>query len=275
MVSTVPTSDQFERVADAFSRKAQFYDRFGEGHEQLTRMRTKVYEHVFSFAPPAAHAHMLEINAGTGADATFFAQQGMRVHATDISPGMLAEIEAKIERFDLHDRLTSQRCSFTELDKIDCGSFDYVFSNFGGLNCIADLGDVTRHLPALLKPGGMVTWVIMPPVCPWELARVLRGDFITARRRLARNGIRANVAGVTFTTYYFTPREVRDAFGSDFHQRRLEGLAIVTPTADNKRFARRFPRLYRWLCALDDRLATVPPFNGWGDFFILTMQYVP
>lgn len=274
-MSSVGTDDQFNRVADAFSRKAQVYDRFGEGHVQLTRMRQKVYTHVLALASPAAHTHMLELNAGTGTDATFFAQQGMHVHATDISPGMLAKIEAKVERFGLHDRLTSQRCSFTALDRVECGPFDYIFSNFGGLNCIADLREVTRHLPGLLRPGGMVTWVIMPPICPWELARVLRGDIVTARRRLRPGGIQANVAGVTFTTYYFTPRAVRNAFGSDFRQCRLEGLAVVTPTADNKQFARRFPRFYRWLCALDDRIATLPPFNGWGDFFILTMQYDP
>ncbi|RMG89575.1 MAG: class I SAM-dependent methyltransferase [Chloroflexi bacterium] len=268
-MSQVPVGDHFERVATAFSQKALVYDEFGRDHENLTRMREKVYAHICRLVPPGGH--LLELNAGTGLDAVALVQRGYRVHATDLSPGMVAQIRNKIVRYDLGDRLTVQQCSFTALDEVN-GRFHAVYSNFGGLNCIDDLSLVTRHLPRLLFPGGIVTWVVMPHICPWELAHFWRG-VRSALRRLRPGGVLANVEGVRFRTYYFSVNEVRRAFGPQFRQVALEGLSVVTPTADNKHFAQRYPRLYRQLVRLDDWLCQKRPFSGWGDFFILSMRY--
>jgi hypothetical protein len=187
---------------------------------------------------------------------------------------MVAEMAHKRAALGLHGRFTPQLCSFTELDQVDAGPFDAVFSNFGGLNCVAELTAVTRHLPQLLKPGGVLTWVIMPPLCPWELALLLK-DWRVATRRLRRGGVVASVEGVQFQTFYFTPGQVQKALGCAFRTLELSGLSIVTPTADNDRFAQRFPRLFRWLVRLDDWLSERPLFNRIGDFFVLTARYEP
>jgi hypothetical protein len=187
---------------------------------------------------------------------------------------MLDHLAAKIEQQRLRDRLTYQALSFTEIDRVQGGPFHYLFSNFGGLNCIPDLSWVTRHLPKVLVPGGKLTWVIMPPICPWELALLLKGKFHIATRRLQRGGTLAHVEGMRFMTYYFTPRQVLDALGSDFRLLQLEGLSVFTPPADRLNFPRRFPRLYRVLAKIDDALSPHAPFNHWGDFFILTAQYL-
>lgn len=263
-------TDHFTHVADAFSRKAAVYDAFGENHEQLTRMRQKVYDHISRHHTPGSS--LLELNAGTGLDASQLVQRGFRIHTTDLSSGMVQKIEQRIAQQGLHNQLTAQQCSFTELDQVTTGPFDGVYSNFGGLNCIEDLTAVTRHLPRLLKPGSIVTWVIMPPICPWELALIFK-DVRVATRRLRPGGVIAHVEGVTFKTSYFTVNQVRRAFGPQFHQVQLEGLAVITPTADNKTFARRHPRLYDWLVQIDDWLACKRPFNHWGDFFILSMKF--
>ena len=265
--------DHLSSVAEAFSRKAKVYDEFGEGHPHLARMRHKVYDHVFRFLRPGDR--ILELNAGTGTDAVYFAQRGHAVHAIDISPGMLTAISEKIERYGLQDQIAVQACSFTELEKVQAGPYQYVFSNFGGLNCIPDLAQVSRQLSRVLSPGGHVTWVILPPICPWELAQIFRGQFKLATRRLHPQGVLAHVEGVHFMTYYFSPQQVLRALGNDFHLRALEGLSILTPPADHKDFAYRFPRLYQLLARLDDRLSQVPPFNRWGDFTILTARYDP
>ncbi len=260
----------FDAVAEAFSRKAPLYDAFGENHTNMARMRQKFYAHIHSVMPSGGR--LLELNAGTGQDAVALVERGYRVHATDIAPGMLAQIEAKVSRHGLEDKLTHQYCSFTQLDQLTEEPFDGIYSNSGGLNCITDLTAVTRHLPPLLRPGARVTWVIMPRICPWELAVTIK-DFRVGTRRLHRHGIKAHVEGVYFMTYYYTARQVRQAFGPRFRQVKLEGLSVFTPTADNKTFAVEHDRLYRLLVRLDDRLATRRPFNGWGDFFILTMEF--
>ncbi len=261
----------YENVAEAFSRKSTIYDAFGENHANMARMRRKFYDHVAAVMP--AGGHLLEINAGTGQDAAELVSRGFRVHATDFAPGMIAAIEEKRARLGLGERLTVEALSFTDLDQLTGGPFDGLYSNSGGLNCIADLTAMTRHLPRLLKPGARATVVVMPRICPWELA-VIPKDARVGTRRLRPGGTLAHVEGVHFMTYYFSAAAVRRAFGPRFRPLRQEGLSVFTPTADNKTFAVNHPRLFGQLVRLDDALAPRWPFNGWGDFFILTMEFI-
>ena len=266
-------NDPFPDIAEAFSRTAEKYDRFAEDHPNLTRMRAKVYEHIMRYLAPGDH--ILELNAGTGTDAVQLAQKGYRVQAIDIAPGMLARLGEKVERLGLHERVSYQQCSFTNLEKVEGGPFDAVFSDLGGLNCIPDLRTVITQLPGVLKPGGLVTWVLMPPVCLWELGVVFTGDFRYAFRRLSPQGTRAHLEGKYFTIYYFTPRRAIAAFGPDYKFLSLEGLSVFAPPAESKNLAIRHKRLYQALCWLDDRLAGSPPCWGWGDFYILSLRYQP
>lgn len=263
----------FATIAEAFSRTAEKYDQFGSDHPHLSRLRHKVYAHLGRVLPPGAA--ILELNAGTGTDAVQLARQGYRVHATDIAPGMLERVRDKVDQFGLHDRITIQQCSFTELDRVQGGPFDAVFSNLGGLNCIPDLKPVIDGLPGVLCAGGVVTWVLMPPICLWELATIFTGQVRLALRRLAPQGTRARLEGKHFQVYYITPKKVISTFGNAYRLLSVEGLSVITPTAESKNLAKRLPHLYRALSWLDDRLSTRPPWWGWGDFFIVSLRYVP
>lgn len=266
-------SETWAPAAEAFGRKARVYDAFGEDHPNLERLRSIVRARVAAWLAPGER--LLEINAGTGADAAFLAAAGYRVHATDLAPGMVAAIRAKMDAHDFNGRLTAQQLSFTDLDRVEGAPYDGLLSNLGGLNCAPSLEAVTRHLPWVLKPGGVVILVVMPPVCPWELAQALRGNFRLALRRLKPGGVLANVAGVGVPTFYYTPRQVRAACGPAFQPLHLEGLAVFAPPADHKEFTRRHPHLYHLLAGLDERLARRAPFSGWGDFFLLALRYQP
>jgi hypothetical protein len=161
------------------------------------------------------------------------------------------------------------------LDQVQDAPFDAVFSNLGGLNCIPDLSPVITQLPKVLRPNGLVTWALMPPICLWEMAEIFRGHPRLAFRRFARNGTRAHLEGLSFTVYYFPPKKVLNWFGDEYDCVAIEGLSVITPTAESKNFAKRYTRLFRTLSWLDDRLASRSPWHGWGDFFIITMRYVP
>jgi len=265
------TDSSFATIAEAFSRTAEKYDQFGDDHPHLRRMRRKVYAHLTCFLSPGAR--ILELNAGTGVDAVYLAQQGFYVHATDIAPGMLGRLRDKVERLELNERVTVQECSFTALDRVQGGPFDAVFSDLGGLNCISDLAPVIGALPKVLRPGGLITWVLMPPICLWELAMMFTGQIGFALRRLSPGGTRAHLEGIHFNVYYLTPEQVIAAFGDAYQLMAIEGLSVITPTAESKNLARRYPRLYHALTWVDDRLSTKPPWRGWGDFFIISLRY--
>ena len=260
-----------ETIAEAFSRTAEKYDSFAEDHPHLTRMRNKVYAHVTRHVPYGAR--ILELNAGTGTDAIQLAQRDYIVHATDIAPGMLNRLREKVDRLGLHDRVTVEERSFLSLANVQGAPFDAVFSNLGGLNCIPDLTSVIQQLPKVLKPGGVATWVLMPHVCLWEMAEVFRGNFSLAFRRFSSGSVRAKLEGLSFDVYYFSRRQAIEWFGKEFELIALEGLSVITPTAESKNFAKAYPRLYQILCWLDDKLSPHWPWYGWGDFYILTMRH--
>ncbi len=267
------TDPTMSTIAEAFSRTAEKYDAFSQDHPHLTRMRGKVYTHLTHLLPPGSR--ILELNAGTGTDAVALAQRGYFVHATDIAGGMLARLREKANRLNLGKQITIQECSFTDLTQVENGPFDAVFSDLGGLNCIPDLSPVIRSLPRVLRPGGLVTWVLMPPVCLWELATVFTGQGRQAFRRLSKHGTRAHLEGLFFDVYYFAPRQVMLWFGDEYQRVALEGLSVITPTAESKNLARGFPGVYRALSWLDDRLSPRAPWWGWGDFYILSLRHQP
>jgi ubiquinone/menaquinone biosynthesis C-methylase UbiE len=264
-------NNQTDTIAEAFSRTAEKYDSFAEDHPHLTRIRNKVYSHVARLIPSGSR--ILELNAGTGTDAVQLAQRGYYVHATDIALGMLARLRDKVQDLKVQERVTWEERSFSSLDDVPGAPFDAVFSDLGGLNCIPDLSPVIRQLPKVLREGGTVTWVLMPRISLWEWMEIFRGNFRLAFRRLTQRGVRANLEGLQFDVYYFSPSQVISWFGEDYDLLALEGLSVITPTAESKNLVKRFPRLYRVLSWLDDILSPRWPWYGWGDFYILTMRY--
>jgi ubiquinone/menaquinone biosynthesis C-methylase UbiE len=267
---TEPEPKDLAVIADAFSRTAARYDSFAVGHPHLTRLREKVYATVCLHVPPGAG--VLELNAGTGTDAVSLASRGYRVHATDVAPGMLERVMPKAERLGLADRVSVQRVSYLELDRVDGGPYDAVLSDLGGLNCTDDLGAVARGVDGVLAPGGIAVLVVMPPICLWELGLVLTGQFRLALRRLRRGGTRAHLEGREFTVHYYTPRQVHDAFGAGYELVAVEGLSVVTPTAESQGLATRHPRTYRALAWVDDAVSPHAPFSRWGDFSVIVLR---
>jgi len=265
------TSGQIDQARLAFSAQAPLFDSFEKTNIILQWMRRQVYKHEEEFL--SSGDSILELNAGTGIDAVHFAQKGHSVFAIDIAEGMIAELEKKVNVLQLADKISYARCSFTDLRTLPARRFDHVFSNFGGLNCIPDLGVVADQLPPFLNPGATVTLAIMPRVCPWELLHILGGNSNLAFRRLAKNGTQAHIEGHRFTTYYFAPREVSRSFGNRFRIARLRGLASVSPPPYMSQLAGEHLLLYKALTAFDELFSALPPFNRWADHFIITLKY--
>ena len=264
-------SDQFNRVNTAFSRQSIIYDAYDRENPTLTWMRQQVMKHALKYLRP--NDKILELNSGTGIDAEFFANQGFTIHCTDLSDGMVEQMKRKFSSGRFSDRITVQQCSFTELDKIGDKKFDFIFSNFGGLNCIPDLRETTKFYPSLLNKKGRVCLVILPPICPWELIQLFRGKFKYAFRRLKRNGTLANVEGIKFQTYYFSANTVMKALGKDFKLLKLESLALFTPIAQMEKIPKKFPGLARLFNKIDENISGFFPFNRIGDHIIVTAEY--
>ena len=136
-------------AALAFDRIAPRYDEsFGRNPAAL------LFRHVFQerlrrLFP--AGARVLDLGCGTGDDALFLASLGVRVHALDIAPEMVARTREKAERAGLAERVHVEERAAEDVASAGSG-FDGAFSDFGALNCAA-LGAVGEGLARALRPG--------------------------------------------------------------------------------------------------------------------------
>ena len=266
----IQDKQQEQDVDAAFSKQSPIFDEIDESNKLLLWMRNRVYNEVLTHI--RKDAYMLELNCGTGIDAMFFARKGFRVKATDNAAGMLQQLRAKVDAAGLQDRISVERCSFNNLEQLGSEpQFDYVFSNFGGLNCTDRLDKVLKDIDTLLKPGGSFTLVIMPRVCLWEMLMVFKGYFKTAFRRFRKNGTRARVEGVYFNCYYYSPQYIMSHLPG-YKLQSLKGLAVTVPPPYIEHFTEKHPRLFATLEKWEIKLCDKAPFNRWGDHFAITMQ---
>ena len=259
-----------EAVNRAFSKQAPGYDDHDRQNLVLTDMRLQVWAHVAKYLQP--HSAILELNAGTGIDACHFAAAGHEVVATDLSDGMVAVMRRKAEKQTFIGQLEIIQTSYENLEIIQGRKFDFVFSNFGGLNCISDLSRATQHLSVMLNPGAHVTWVVMPPVYAWEWLGVIKFNFKSAFRRFRKNGVIAHLEGEHFKTYYHSLRDLESAFGPAFELVASEGLCVLSPPPHRGDFPVRYSALYKILRKADAAIRNSFPFNRTGDHIIATFR---
>lgn len=262
-----------KEAAKAFGKQALVFDEYDAGNAIIHYKRHRVRTHVLRFLAPGSS--VLELNAGTGEDAIFFARQGHRVHATDISEGMQARLLEKVQAQGLADRITAERCSFTSLDLLrQKGPYDLIFSNFAGLNCTRALEKVLHSFAPLLKPGGQVTLVILPRFCLWETLLLFKGHFRTAFRRLryGRKGAPAHVEGFHFRCWYYSPSFVIRALKGSFDLLRLEGLCTLVPPSYIENFAEKHPLAYNFLRTRENKWKQKWPWRAIGDYYIISFR---
>ncbi len=259
-------------AAAAFSKQSAIFDDIYSNNKIVQYKRERVRAHVEQFL--TAHSSILELNAGTGEDSIYFAQRGHTVHATDIAAGMLEKLKTKVADKGLVNNISVEQCSFLALQDLkNKGPFDLIFSNFAGLNCTDRLPEILRTLPVLLKRRGMVTMVLLPPFCLWELALAVRGNFKSAFRRLgSKNGAAAHIEGVNFTCWYYKASDVVKAAANEFELVSVEGLCTIVPPSYFEHFADKHPNTFNLLKRKEAQLKTKWPWKNIGDYYIITLR---
>jgi hypothetical protein len=147
--------------------------------------------------------------------------------------------------------------------------FDGVLSNFGGLNCVADLAGLRDGLAACVRPRATVLLCIMGPLCPWEWVWYLgKGQPRKAFRRLRRGG--ASWRGLTIR--YPSARAAGRAFQPQFRVRRVAGIGALVPPSYAEQWARRHERLVLRLDRVERRFETHPLLAALSDHYLLEME---
>ena len=190
-------------------------------------------QQVFKYLKPTINKNenlsILELNCGTGEDAIQFASLGHEVLATDVSEGMIKV--AKIKSHSSNPNFQTLDIN-TLSDTTFNNKFDFIFSNFGGFNCLSkdQLKAFFSTVPHLLNTSGKIILVIMPKQCLWERVYfTLKGNLKKAKRRHTKESIPANVDGVIVDAWYHNPEDIVSLAEKDFFINQIRPIGLTIP----------------------------------------------
>ena len=152
---------------------------------------------------------ILELNCGTGVDAIHLAERGIDVLACDVAPRMIQVARQRLGLVREGKRVDFRVLATEEIAVLaDQGPFDGAFSNFAGLNCVADLSKAASDLANLLAPGATVLLCMAGRSVAWEIVWYLgQGKLRKALRRFELGGTVGRLAeGVIVKVHYPTVR---------------------------------------------------------------------
>ncbi len=210
---------------------------------------------------------VLELGCGTGEDAVYLARRGVRVVATDGSAAMVEVARQKVTDAGLEAMVDVRQAAIEDLVGSGEG-YDGALSNFGALNCVADLPAVARGLAAGLRPGATAVLCVMGPLVPWEWVWFL----IRGRPREAFRRLRAGVRWRGLEVRYPGIRTLRRAFEPAFRLRRVAAVGALLPPSYAESWAVRHPRTVARLDRWERRFETVPPLPWLADHYLAELE---
>jgi ubiquinone/menaquinone biosynthesis C-methylase UbiE len=218
---------------------------------------------------------VLEIGCGTGVDACFLADRGVKVVGCDSSARMINVSTRRIagrENFGLVSLRLLAAGQIASLQNE--GLFDGAFSNFGALNCVEDIQQFASDLSILLKPGATALFCWMGPCCLWEIAWYLaQGKPGKAFRRFRRGGVTARLAeGANIRVHYPSVRSLARIFAPEFRLVSVKGIGVSVPPSYLEPWANRFPHLFELSVQADLVLGRCPGIRAFADHVLVELR---
>ncbi len=264
-------SMDFSVAASAFDCIATSYDDLFTRSVIGRAQRNQVWQRLSNAFQPGER--ILELNCGTGEDARFLAQRGITVVACDASAVMI-EVAAARGRLEAG----TAEIEYRQLANEDLsalrgrGRFDGAFSNFSGLNCLADLQPVARNLASLLRPGGRLVICLWSRVCVAEVIWfLLQGQFNKAFRRLSGKAT-ARVGDLRIEVSYPTVRKVRQVFSPWFRLKSRAAIGLFVPPSYVETWVSGRAKTFVRLEKLDRLFSAWPVFRDAGDHVLLEFE---
>jgi 2-polyprenyl-3-methyl-5-hydroxy-6-metoxy-1,4-benzoquinol methylase len=253
----------------AFNSVAADYDGPRGNNVWIQRMRAtmwRVLERRF-----ARDARLIDLGCGTGIDAAHLAQSGRTVLATDWSPLMVERTAQRATDTGMTERLRARCLGAHELQLLE-GVYDGVYSNFGPLNCVPDLRQMSHQCARLLRPGGLAIFSVIGRICPWEYLYYRWKRPERAKIRGVIGPVAVGMNRHTIWTSYYRPMEFYGSFAEDFELVEYRALSLFLPPPYLAHWHDRYPRLLEWLGRIDDFAGAWPVLRNAGDHFLIVMR---
>jgi SAM-dependent methyltransferase len=253
-------------MIEAYDAKATDYDAQVEGDGWMRDVLWNGYAHLFS-----GGQSVLDLGCGTGIDAIFLAERGIRVVGIDSSPAMIAEARRKLAGSPLESLVELRVMDMRDIDSLPRGAFDGITSAFASLSTAVDLAGFAESAARLLRPRGLLVVHALNRTSLWEWLGLVRSRRLRAARRLGDETVRTFTIGDRSVAHHLY--RVAEAYGrffsTDFALRRAYGIGILRPPHT----VRRVPSsVIAGLDRLERPLRSVRPFRDWGRFFVLELE---
>jgi ubiquinone/menaquinone biosynthesis C-methylase UbiE len=264
--------------AAAFDAIAPRYDDMfsAAANPLIAMMRARVMRAVDRHFPDPAT--LLEIGCGTGEDALALLERGHRVVACAPAPAMIAKARAKLAaaggRAAQVELLAGSVERIAETWSARGQAVDGVFSNFAPLNCELSLAPLRLLLERALRRGGRFIAVVLPQICPLEVALFMaRAEPRAALRRFRREAV-ADVEGQRFAMKYYGATDFDAALGGSFRRIETRSLGLFLPPLSFGNSFARVPGLLTALGAVEDRVSALPGLRRMGDHVLLVYERI-
>jgi len=264
----------YSSVATAFDRVATSYDELFTRTAIGRAQRAQVWSRLLTAFHPGDR--ILELNCGTGEDARFLAQHGISVLACDASAAMIDVAAGYSVLTERARSIEYRQLANEELFRLSPRvPFDGAFSNFSGLNCVADLQPVARNLASLVRPEARVLICLWSRVCLTETVWFLvRGETKKAFRRFLGKAT-ARLGDSSIPISYPTIARVRKAFAPWFRLETRRAIGLFVPPSYVESWARSNTRAMSRLEKLDRTFAAWPILRDSGDHVLLEFVRCP
>jgi len=269
-MTSSPSLSAISDAAVAFDRCADSYDELFTHSVVGRTQRNQVWARLVKSFNPGSR--ILELNCGTGEDACYLADHGSTVLACDVSPRMLSVARRRADARNLSTRVEFCQLANEDLGQLYArGPFDGAFSNFSGLNCVADLRRVAVDLARLLTPGARLLLCLWSRACLAEvLWYLLHGQPSKAFRRLPGKST-ATLGGARIPVFYPSVNSIRKSFSPWFSFLSCRAIGLFVPPSYTEDWTQSHRRLLRACEHLDRLCSSWPVFRGVGDHVLLEL----
>lgn len=252
-----------------FNKASSSYDKQFSFTSIGKAQREQVWKYTDSLNIPN-DSSILEVNCGTGEDANLWQKRGSTILATDISSGMLNVARQKFPHIHF------QQLDVNQLGELQL-SYDVLFSNFGGLNCLAqeELKAFFTHAHGKLNENGKLILIIMGKKCWWDkLFLILKGKWSIRNRRNANEALSINVDGTTVKTWYYSPTEVKQLAQGQFEVELLKPVGLFVPPSYLANYFEKKKGLLNLLKFLD-RIFSFSFLSNRADHYFICITKIP
>lgn len=256
----------------SFDHYANRYDEhFTHSHVGMLQ-RKQVYKQLLPLLDK--NKNVLEINCGTGVDALALIQHVNSIEATDISTAMIERCERKNK-----NKIPGLDFKVTSIEELknEFIQTNFILSNFGGLNCLSPnaFKDFSIKCSENAGQGLDLFLVLLPRKCIWErLYYFKKLNYVKAYRRNQKNGITTNIDNAEFNTWYYSPKDVKQFFGSAFKVKSYGPIGLFVPPSYLNPFFANKKKLLRLFEFLDCFFGNFKCLANYGDHFYIHLKKI-